>query len=178
MGEALSEFNERFREREADSYDIYDNFLAKQQKRLKRAHTGDIVMRKSAVPTELSRQGHLRFYLNSMENEGDATTASATQDWDVFIHEVRSESGMHRHQGGLVIYVVKGLGYTTIEGKRLDWKTGDLLLLPVIPGGVAHQHFNLDSEPSEWIAFIFRPMHDAVGSYAEQVKEAPEFINS
>lgn len=168
-------FVNRFRDRDPESADTYDRFLAKQQARLKRATTGLIVIKPDTLPLEQGRQGYLRFYLNSQEDDDDVTAASAARDWDVFVHEVRSNSGMHRHQGGLVIYVVSGVGYTLIEDERVDWKAGDLLLLPVVPGGVAHQHFNLDDKPSEWIAFIYRPMHNAVGSYVEQVKEAPDF---
>jgi gentisate 1,2-dioxygenase len=74
----------------------------------------------------------------------------------------------------LVLYVVKGRGHTLMNGERVDWKAGDLLLIPVEPGGVEHQHFNEDpDEPAEWIGFIFRPMQDAIGSLVEQVEEAP-----
>lgn len=175
MGVMTEGFADRFRERDPESSDTYDRFLAKQQARLKRAASGNIVIKRDAMLLETSRQGFLRWYLNSQEDPDDVTSASAAQDWDVFVHEVRTQSGMHRHQGGLVIYVISGVGYTIVENRRLDWKAGDLLLLPVMPGGVAHQHFNLDSKPSEWIAFIYRPMHNAVGSYVEQVTAAPDF---
>lgn len=165
----------RMREREPEPTGAYERFLEKQSKRLERTTQGQIVIRKDDMPVERSRQGILRWYLNSQEDPGDATAASAIQEWDVFIHEIHRHSGMHRHQGGLVIYVVKGRGYTIVEGERKDWKAGDLLLLPVVPGGVAHQHFNEDPDAhAEWIAFIYRPMHDAIGSYIEQISEAPE----
>jgi uncharacterized RmlC-like cupin family protein len=166
----------RLRERDPEGLDTYDLFLEKQQRRLHRAEHGRIVMRRDELPQEQSRQGMLRFYLNSQEDPTDATAKSAIQGWDVFVHEIHTHSGSHRHQGGLVIYVLKGHGYTVVDGERVDWKAGDLLLLPVKPGGVEHQHFNLSSEPAEWVAFIYRPMHDAIGSYVEQVTESPDYV--
>lgn len=167
---------ERFREAEPEAAATYDRFLEKQQERLRRATTGKIVMKREEIQVDRSRQGLLWWYLNSKEDAGDPTAESALQDWDVFVHEIHTHSGMHRHQGGLVIYVIKGTGYTVVEGERIDWKPGDLLLLPVVPGGVAHQHFSEDpDEAAEWVAFIHRPMHDAIGSYVEQVEEAPDF---
>jgi uncharacterized RmlC-like cupin family protein len=168
---------ERFRERDPEPPGAYDRFIERQQARLKRAHSGQIVMRRDQVAAENSRQGILRWYLNSQEDPEDPTAASAIQNWDVFVHDIRRHSGMHRHQGGLVIYVIRGRGYTLVEGERVDWKAGDLLLLPVIPGGVAHQHFNEEpGTPAEWVAFVYRPMHDAIGSYIEQMSEAPNFV--
>lgn len=166
---------ERVREREPEPESIYDRFLAKQQTRLARALGGQVVMKRAELPIERGRQGLLRWYLNSQEDPDDATAVSALQEWDVFTHEIHTHSGSHRHQGGLVIYVVRGSGSTVVEGERIHWKAGDLLLLPVVPGGVAHQHFNdEDSEPAEWVAFIYRPMHDAIGSYVEQISVAPD----
>lgn len=155
--------------------DTYDRFLAKQKRRIERARNGEIVLRRDERRLEESRQGFLRWYLNSNADDDDETARSALQDWDVFVHEIRKHSGMHRHQGGLVIYVIAGEGYTLVDGERIDWKAGDLLLLPVKPGGVAHQHFNLGRGVAEWVALIYRPMHNAVGSYIEQMQEAPGF---
>lgn len=165
----------RSREREPEDADTYDRFMAKIQTRVERARTGKIVMRRASLATEQNRQGLIRWYLNSQEDPSDPTAESALQDWDVFTHEIRTQSGSHRHQGGLVIYVVRGHGYTIVEGQQVDWKEGDLLLLPVVPGGVAHQHFNTGDGPAEWIAFIYRPMHHAVGSYLEQISTASDF---
>ena len=71
------------------------------------------------------------------------------QHWRVFIHDIKTRSGKHRHQGGLVIYVLEGKGYSVVDGERKDWEKGDLVLLPMKPEGVEHQHFNLDpAEPA------------------------------
>jgi len=78
-----------------------------------------------------------------------------------------------------VIFVLEGKGYTVVDGQRCDWEKGDLILLPIRPGGVEHQHFNLNGgEPSRWTAFIYKPFHDEVAHGMEQREESPEFRRS
>jgi uncharacterized RmlC-like cupin family protein len=133
------------------------------------------VVKGTEIDWERSRHGQLGWYLNSQEDATDVSARSALQDWDVFIHEITTAGGMHRHQGGLVIYVIEGKGHTIVNERRVDWKSGDLLLLPVLPGGVAHQHFNdQEGKPARWLAFIYRPMHNALGSYVEQISTSPD----
>lgn len=77
------------------------------------------------------------------------------------------------------IYVIEGKGYTVVEGQRQDWESGDLVLLPIQPGGVEHQHFNLNGDtPSRWMAYIYKPFHDEVAHGMEQREESPEFQGS
>ena len=58
------------------------------------------------------------------------------QDWRIFVHDTKTHSGKHRHQGGLVIHVLKGKGYSIVDGERKDWEKGNLLPPPIRPGGV------------------------------------------
>jgi uncharacterized RmlC-like cupin family protein len=169
----MSELRFRTREREGEALSGYEAQVAELRARVTRANNGEIVMRAKDLPFERSRQGMLRYYLNSLADPETAPVVPAAQDWDVFLHRISVHSGAHRHQGGLVIYVISGSGYTVVEGERKEWKEGDLLLLPVQPAGVLHQHFNTGDEPAEWIAFIYRPMHNAIGSFIEQVEDAP-----
>ena len=98
------------------------------------------------------------------------------QDWIVFTHEIRTASGKHKHQGGLVIYVIEGKGYSEVDGERVDWEAGDVVLLPLRPGGVEHQHFNLDPDkPAVWIAFIRRAIQEFVASELQQTQVSKEF---
>jgi len=130
------------------------------------AETGQVVIKGADLPWRQSRQGKSKYYLHI---EADDV---AMRDWMVFRKEIFTESGAHTHQGGLVIYVLRGEGYSIFDGERLDWKVGDLLVLPVKPGGVEHQHFNTDpTGSSEWIAFVFLPFLHATGSMLTQVKE-------
>jgi quercetin dioxygenase-like cupin family protein len=141
---------------------MFESFRA----RRRMAETGSVVIKGAARPWQTSRQGRSKYYIHI---EADDVP---TQDWMVFRKEVHTESGAHTHQGGLIIYVLRGHGYSVFDGERIDWKLGDVLVLPVKPGGVEHQHFNLDpSGSSEWIAFVFLPFLHATGSMLTQVKE-------
>src|SRR5690242_9499378 len=82
-------------------------------------------------------KGRLRFYIARSSDTG-----SALNQWLVFQHDIHTHSGKHRHQGGLAIFVLEGEGYTEVDGVRIDWEAGDLILLPIKPDGCEHQHFN------------------------------------
>jgi len=152
----------------------YDRNYARTQEIQQRSRTAKIVVRRGDRPEEMTRQGRLRYYLNRT-----VLHDTVLKDWNVFTHEMRTRSGKHRHQGGLVLYVIDGKGYTVVEGQRLDWQAGDLILLPIQPGGVEHQHFNLNGDtPSFWMAYIYKPFHDEVAHGMEQREESPEFKGS
>ncbi|HXP05912.1 MAG TPA: cupin domain-containing protein, partial [Stellaceae bacterium] len=143
----------RQRERERPEQNSYEVTIQQDKARAERQMTGRIVVRMADCQQELSRQGRLRFYLDR------TVTDTPLQSWTVFTHEVRTVSGKHRHQGGLVIYVIDGKGYSVVDGERIDWEKGDLLLLPLRPNGVEHQHFNTDpNKYALWMAFIHSPM--------------------
>ncbi len=161
----------RVREREPPKLDSYEVALQEDRAFQERQRNGRIVVKFADCPQGVSRQGRLRFYLNRL------TKDTALTDWTVFTHEVRTHSGKHRHQGGLVIYVIDGVGYSVVDGERIDWKKGDLLLLPLRPGGVEHQHFNTDigGKPALWMAFIHMPTREFVASEMTQTEPSPEF---
>lgn len=141
---------------------LFSSFKARREQ----ASTGQIVIKGKDLRWQQSRQGRSKYYLH-IQNE-----TAAVRDWYLFKKDVQTESGAHTHQGGLVIYVISGRGYSVFDGVRLDWKPGDLLILPVKPGGVEHQHFNLlDNESSVWAAFIYLPLLHVTGSMLAQVKE-------
>lgn len=109
----------------------------------------------------------------------------AIRDWCVFIHEIHGQSGAHTHQGGVLIYVIEGQGYTNIDGERTNWKAGDVLLLPIKLGGVSHQHFSEGDAPARFIAFLYMPFREALGgdwkittTHAEAQAEAEANLES
>lgn len=170
MARQVERTTEREREREAPATSFYEAVMADAAERRRRARDERIVIKRSEVPWQTNRQGRIGYYLH------DQIDDTALQDWRVIIHEIHNHSGRHTHQGGPVLYVTKGSGYTVVNGKREDWKEGDLILLPVMPGGCEHQHFNADpDEPSEWVAFIFVPFMYAMGSQFEQNENSPNW---
>ncbi|HXQ53869.1 MAG TPA: cupin domain-containing protein [Stellaceae bacterium] len=161
----------RERERERPTLNAYEVALQDDKARGERMMTGRIVVKMADCPQMLSRQGRLRYYLSRTVKD------TPLQDWSVFTHEVRTMSGKHRHQGGLVIYVIDGKGYSVVDGERIDWEKGDLLLLPLRPNGVEHQHFNSDpNKYALWMAFINGTMREYLASEMTQTEVSPEYL--
>ena len=166
---------ERLREREREPEEFPDRFsydamvkLAEQGK--ERAQRGAVLIKGKNRPWRQNRQALVKSYV--------------MQDWShaaqfplqIFAQEIASQSGRHTHQGGLAIFVVDGKGYTTVDGVRHDWEKGDLILLPIKPGGVEHQHFNLKPDgPSHWLAIIPLWSFNVIGFTLEQKEIHPNF---
>ncbi len=160
----------RVREKEAPSLSDYEIAIKRGRENAERNLTGRIVCRFAECKQMLTRQGRLRFYL------GLTIKDTPLQDWVVFTHEIRTASGKHRHQGGLIIYVIDGAGYSIVDGERVDWEKGDLVLLPLREKGVEHQHFNENPDkPAVWMAFINQHIQDYVASEMTQSEVSPEY---
>jgi len=161
----------RSRERERPTQSAYEVAVTYDKERTERQTVGRVVLRLEDCPQEQTRQGLLRPYLDPF-----LLPDTPLQHWAVFTHEIHTKSGKHRHQGGLVIYVIDGKGYSVINGERVDWEKGDLVLLPLEKGGVEHQHFNSDpAHPALWIAFIHFPLRDYVASEMTQLETAVDY---
>jgi quercetin dioxygenase-like cupin family protein len=161
----------RSRERERPTQSSYEVAVTYDKNRTERNSVGRVVLRLEDCPQEQTRQGLLRPYLDPF-----LIPDTPLQHWAVFTHEIHTKSGKHRHQGGLVIYVIEGKGYSVINGEKVDWEKGDLVLLPLEKGGVEHQHFNDDpAHPALWIAFIHFPLRDYVASEMTQIETAVDY---
>jgi hypothetical protein len=165
---------ERTRERERPPLEDndYERSMRHRHAFQERNKTGPVVISPEDRKLFQARQGKLMYYLCPVSYQN-----TPLQHWRVFIHEIRTKSGKHRHQGGLVIYALEGKGYSIVDGERWDWEKGDLILLPMKPDGVVHQHFNLQPEkgPAIWAAFINLPIHEYVASDLQQVENSPDF---
>lgn len=161
----------RAREVEAKPANLYEAAFALDADKRRRAIEGKVVIKGSERPWVQTRQGRLKHFLHATIND----TADAR--WrNFFIHDVRTHSGKHRHQGGLALYVIEGRGWTVVDGVRHDWEEGDLVLLPVQPGGVEHQHFNAEpGQPCKWLGIIYNGFWDALGNMKEQKEESPDW---
>jgi hypothetical protein len=162
----------RVREREPEGGDIYEQSMQYQLAIRERSLNAPVVLKGSERPFQQFRQGLAQYFLC----RDVPSMNTALKDWSVFVHDIRRHSGKHRHQGGIALFVLEGEGYTVVDGERIDWEAGDLILLPAKPGGCEHQHFNRrPGESAKWIAFIYKPMHDEMGSYLEQREASPDF---
>jgi len=142
----------------------------------RRARQGDVVVRGERVPWRQNRQALVRRYLWTSRGYGVEST-TALDNWRVFAQHIRTHSGRHRHQGGLVIYCLEGEGVSELAGERVVWEAGDLLLLPLhAEGGYEHQHFNKDDAvPAKWIAFNNSTSRIWTGSQMTQITQHPDF---
>jgi len=161
----------RTREREPEVADGAGYWMGQRRslKRIERGLKGKLVIHSDDRSWELGPMG--RMYRFIYEGLFDDT---ALHDWWVFMQDIRKHSGSHKHPGGLIIYVLEGAGHTVVDGVRHDWKAGDLLLLPIKPGGVEHQHFNKEPDrPARWVAFIYLPFWDGLASKSELKEDSP-----
>jgi mannose-6-phosphate isomerase-like protein (cupin superfamily) len=141
---------------------------------IRRRAEGKVIVKGKNKSFQQSRQALLKYMIHRKDWDELSVTG-----WSVFINHIKQHSGRHTHQGGTLIFVLEGRGYTIVDGERFDWKKGDLILLPIKPGGCEHQHFNENPEvPAEWIAFSFRPQKDAIASWMEQKEEHPDWVSS
>lgn len=125
--------------------------------RERRGRTGKIVVKPSDRQWFADKMAaSALFYLDHVYAD------TATEDWRVFIHAIQSVSGRHTHQGGLGLFVLEGRGATTYDGVRHEWEKGDLIVLPIKPGGIDHQHFDLSGN-AKWLAIAYMPVMAAIG---------------
>jgi len=159
----------RARERESVPGDRYEAVYRERAEFVERGKNGTVVVRESDRDWEIARQGHLKFYLLPWTYPD-----TVLHDWFVFVHDVKKQSGKHRHQGGLVLYVIEGEGATEVNGEMVEWEEGDLILLPLDPNGIEHVHFNR-GKTAKWLAFIYEPVFHHVASELTQTEVMAEF---
>ena len=139
---------EQVKDGEPDQLSGYEKMIRHYQTWSDQMKNGKILIRGDEREYQVSRQGYLKYYLNPL------VTDTAISSWAVFEQLIKRQSGRHKHQGGVIIYVLEGEGYTETNGEVLEWQSGDLLLLPIQPGGCNHQHWNKDaSKGCRWVAF-------------------------
>ena len=82
-------------------------------------------------------------------------------------------SQKHGHQNPALMYVLNGVGYDVHDGEQIDWKAGDLL---IVPPGTVHQHFNAsDDGPARMLVIKSKPIYNFANlNYQEFVEKAPD----
>lgn len=73
----------------------------------------------------------------------------------------------HRHTSASINYHISGHGYSVVDGARVDWKAGDLLLSA--PGWSEHAHYH-GEEGWRVLTVQDHPLHIAMGSLLWQEK--------
>ena len=160
---------ERTRDREAIQNSIYEQGIKYYLRQIDRQKTGKLLIPFDESDYQQSRQGFLKYYLSPVIED------TALNTWAVFEHLIKRQSGRHNHQGGIIIYVIEGEGRTEVDGRNLEWSAGDLLLLPIKPGGVTHQHWNKEPGKScRWIAFRDLLVSPYIANFIDQISETPD----
>jgi len=160
---------ERVKEPDAEQISDYEKSVRHYQEWADRQKNGELLIRSDKREYQVSRQGFIKYYMNPL------TTDTAVSSWSVFEHLIKNQSGRHRHQGGIIIYVLEGHGATQNDDELLEWQAGDLLLLPVKPNGSSHQHWNRDtSKGCRWVAFRDLLVARTIANAIDQVSEMPD----
>lgn len=158
-------------ERSDGSY--YDKLLEMRDAYRRRAGEGMSVLSGDELPWEETRQGKLKWFLHPAKEE---TVIKNLLVWEQEIPP-GGQSGKQHLPGGIVHYVVEGIGYSIIDGVRYDWKEGDGIGLPLLPEGVVCQHFNRSPDrPARFLAVmpnLIEALGVDLGSRFEQLEDAP-----
>ena len=63
----------------------------------------------------------------------------------------------HRHVSSAINYYFRGSGYSRVEGKRYEWKAGDLMVSA--PGWAVHNHASNDGDPVYELTIQDQPLN-------------------
>src|SRR2546430_16967703 len=127
----------------------WDELLALRDRQREQTRNGIQVIKEAELPLEVSRQGLMRWYLHPAIKD---TCLSVLL---FFQQEIPpgSRSGRLKFQGGQVMMITEGRGYTMIDGVKHPWKAGDVVNLPLRADGIIVQHFNADANnPAKFVA--------------------------
>lgn len=160
---------ERTREPEAGAEDAYDRSLRLWKEKRDRDLHGDIIIKGDSteeVQTQFALMGQVLPKLNT-----------PLQEWNLWRLVIEKHTGKHAQQGGLFFFVEDGKGHTTLDSQRVDWKKGDVIVVPIKDAEVEIQHFNDDSE-SPAICYMFRHrfFKEEVGSITRHIEDDPNWV--
>ncbi|MBI4333075.1 MAG: hypothetical protein HY673_17560 [Chloroflexi bacterium] len=133
------------------------------------------IIKEKDQSVETNRMGIYRWYIHP---SFDDVAMKSVLFWT---HEIPpgSCSGKQKFQGGRVHFVIEGHGYSMINGVRYNWGPEDLVLSPIIAGGVVVQHFNSNTAHPARLACAEPNWYDILGldmaSGFEQLEECPEW---
>jgi quercetin dioxygenase-like cupin family protein len=153
----------------------WDDLLAIRDRQRQQYRDGIQVIKEAELPLEVSRQGLMRWYLHPAIKD---TCLSVLM---FFQQEIPpgSRSGRLKFQGGQVMMITEGRGYTTIDGVKHAWKAGDVVNLPLRANGIIVQHFNADQQqPAKFVAVEPNWVEGVSvdrGCGFEQLEDAPEY---
>lgn len=153
---------------------LHDLFLRRNRWREYMSKARWIIKQKDQ-PLEVNPMGVYRWYIHPSFDD------VAMKQSLIWTHEIPpgSRSGKQKFQGGRIHFVLEGHGYSMVNGVRYDWGPEDLLLPPIISGGVVVQHFNTDSSQPAKFVCAEPNWYDILGFDMacgfEQIEDCPEW---
>ena len=153
----------------------WDELLALRDRQRELRKTAVQVVRLSELPLESNQQGLMRWYLHP------AITDTVLSTLAIYRQEIPpgSRSGRLKFQGGQIMFIVEGRGYTLIDGVKHAWEAGDVLNLPLKRDGIIIQHFNDDSEKAAAFLAVEPNLFAATsvdrGAGFEQMEQSPDY---
>ncbi len=84
----------------------------------------------------------------------------------------------HRHVSSAINYYFNGSGYSRVEGKRYDWKAGDLMVSA--PGWAVHHHASNEGDPVYELTIQDQPLNIYMESllWQEDLSEPAKILGS
>ena len=101
----------------------WDELLALRDRQREQTKNAIQVVKEAELPLEVNRQGLMRWYLHPSIKD------TALSVMLFFQQEIPpgSRSGRLKFQGGQVMMILEGQGYTVIDGVKHPWQAGDVL---------------------------------------------------
>lgn len=96
------------------------------------------------------------------------TGGSVLPTMDCFVHLLSpgESTAAHRHTASAFYHVVRGSGWSVVDGLRMDWNKGDIF---VVPTWAWHEHANRSAtEDAILFSLSDAPLIRALGLYSEQ----------
>src|SRR3954463_15610135 len=131
------------------SQNFWSELIALRDRQREQRKSAVQVVRLSELPLESNEQGLMRWYLHPLIVDTVLSTLS------IYRQEIPpgSRSGRLKFQGGQILFIVEGRGYTMLDGVKHAWEAGDVVSLPCKRDGIIVQHFNSDPEkPAVFLA--------------------------
>jgi gentisate 1,2-dioxygenase len=159
----------------SERVDHWEEIFALRDLQRERLRDARQVVGREELPVEVSRQGIMRWYLHPSLTDRVLSTML------FFEQEIPpgSRSGRLKFQGGQVMMILEGRGYTLLDGVKHPWQAGDVVNLPLRSGGIVVQHVNADAEkPVRFVAAELNWFECTTvdrGSGFEQLENAPEY---
>jgi hypothetical protein len=154
---------------------LWDAFLALRDEQRENTKGAPPVIKGRDLKQETNQQGLMKWYLHP------AIKDTCLSTFMFFEQEIPpgSRSGRIRFQGGSIMIILEGSGYTLVDGVKHYWEEGDVVNLPIRGPGITVQHFNVEKDkPAKFLSvepnwFACTTVDRSSGF--EQLENAPEF---